>query len=109
MPALTPCCRRFALFLEGLASAVVRPDEGAQSHFVACVNEPLRSCGVALRETDSEGGYPFVAEVNGVVVLENGESGLQQRSPQQIGGEQIVAAVAEEYLGRWRSHGRKGS
>ncbi len=48
--------RRFALFLEGLASADVRPDEAAQRHFVACVNEPLRSCGVELRETGSEGG-----------------------------------------------------
>ncbi|MFT3815774.1 MAG: hypothetical protein QM740_20810 [Acidovorax sp.] len=38
--------RRFVLFLEGLASADVRPDEAAQHHFVACVNEPLHSCGV---------------------------------------------------------------
>lgn len=50
--------RRFALFLEGLASADVRPDEAAQRHFVDYVNEPLRSCGVELRETGSEGGYP---------------------------------------------------
>ncbi|MFP3681778.1 hypothetical protein SB725_32340, partial [Pseudomonas sp. SIMBA_041] len=41
--------RRFALFLEGLASADVRPDEAAQRHFVACVNESLRNCGVELR------------------------------------------------------------
>jgi very-short-patch-repair endonuclease len=50
--------RRFALFLEGLASADVRPEESEQRHFVACVNEPLRACGVELRETGSEGGYP---------------------------------------------------
>lgn len=50
--------RRFALFLEGLASADVRPDEAAQRRFVACVNVPLRSCGVELRETGMEGGYP---------------------------------------------------
>jgi len=56
--------RRFALFLEGLASADVRPDEAAQRHFVACVNEPLRSCGVELRETDSEGGYPVFSLVS---------------------------------------------
>lgn len=56
--------RRFALFLEGLASADVRPDEAAQRHFVACVNEPLRSCGVELRETDSEGGYPIFSLVS---------------------------------------------
>ena len=56
--------RRFALFLEGLASADVRPDEAAQRHFVACVNEPLRSCGVELRETGSEGGYPVFSLVS---------------------------------------------
>nr|AGV05241.1 hypothetical protein [Bordetella holmesii] len=50
--------RRFALFPEGMASADVRPDEAAQRHFVACVNEPLRGCNVELRETDLEGGYP---------------------------------------------------
>ncbi len=56
--------RRFALFLEGLASADVRPDEAAQRHFVACINEPLRSCGVELRETDFEGGYPTFSLVS---------------------------------------------
>ncbi len=56
--------RRFALFLEGLASADVRPDEAAQHHFVACVNEPLRNCGVELRETGSEGGYPTFSLVS---------------------------------------------
>lgn len=56
--------RRFALFLEGLAAADVRPDEAAQRRFVACVNEPLRSCGVELRETDSEGGYPIFSLVS---------------------------------------------
>jgi very-short-patch-repair endonuclease len=56
--------RRFALFLEGLASADVRPDEAAQRHFVACVNESLRNCGVELRETDSEGGYPVFSIVS---------------------------------------------
>ncbi|GEM_PF-3450689 len=50
--------RRFALFLEGLASADVRPDEAAQRRFVACVNIPLQGCGVELRETGTEGGYP---------------------------------------------------
>ncbi|WP_241739653.1 hypothetical protein [Burkholderia pseudomallei] len=56
--------RRFALFLEGLASADVRPDEAAQRYFVACVNESLRNCGVELRETDSEGGYPVFSMVS---------------------------------------------
>lgn len=56
--------RRFAMFLEGLASADVRPDEVAQHHFVACVNEPLRSYGVELRETGAEGGYPVFSLVS---------------------------------------------
>ena len=56
--------RRFALFLEGLASADVRPDEAAQRRFVQIVNEPLRRCGVELRECDSEGGYPVFAIVS---------------------------------------------
>lgn len=56
--------QRFALFLEGLASADVLPDEGAQRHFVACVNEPLRGCGVELRETGSEDGYPIFSLVS---------------------------------------------
>lgn len=56
--------RRFALFLEGLASADVRPEEASQRYFVACVNESLRSCGVELRETGSEGGYPVFSMVS---------------------------------------------
>ena len=44
--------------LEGQASADARPDETAQRHFVACVNKPRRRCGVELRKTGSEGGYP---------------------------------------------------
>ncbi len=56
--------RRFALFLEGQASADVRPDEAAQRDFVACVNESLRNRGVELRETDSEGGYPVFSMVS---------------------------------------------
>lgn len=55
--------QRFALFLEGLASADVRPDEAAQRHFIACVNGPLSNCGVELRETGSEGGYPIFSLV----------------------------------------------
>ncbi|WP_258397471.1 AbiJ-related protein [Paraburkholderia unamae] len=55
--------RRFALFLEGLVSPDVRPDEAAQRHIVACINEPLRACGVELRETGTEGGYPVFSLV----------------------------------------------
>lgn len=50
--------RRFCLFLEGLASSEVRPDEAAQRRFAALVNKPLRRCGIELRETGTEGGYP---------------------------------------------------
>src|SRR5690606_36484344 len=56
--------QRFALFLEGLASADVHVDEPAQRHFVTCVNGALHSCGVELRETGSEGGYPTFSLVS---------------------------------------------
>jgi very-short-patch-repair endonuclease len=49
---------RFALFLEGLASSDVRPEASSQRRFVEIVNEPLRRCGVEMRETDSKDGYP---------------------------------------------------
>lgn len=56
--------RRFALFLEGLASSDVRPDEADQRHFVQIVNGPLRGCGVEMRESDTEGGYPVFTVVS---------------------------------------------
>lgn len=56
--------RRFALFLEGLASSDVRPDEPSQRQFVKTVNDHLRGCGVELRETGTEGGYPVFAVVS---------------------------------------------
>jgi very-short-patch-repair endonuclease len=55
--------RRFAQFVEGLASPDVRPDEPAQLHFVETVNWVLRGCGVELRETGSAGGYPVFTVV----------------------------------------------
>jgi very-short-patch-repair endonuclease len=61
--ALESSDRRFALFLEGLASADVRPDETAQRCFVDIVNGALRPCGVEMRETDTEGGYPVFTVV----------------------------------------------
>lgn len=73
--------RRFALFLEGLASADVRPDEAAQRHFVACVNEALRDCGVELRETDSEGGYPVFSMVLSHVAAKGRPKNLIFASP----------------------------
>ncbi len=51
--------KRFALFIEGLSSPDVRPDEGAQRSFVQLVNKPLGAGGIELRETSSEGGYPL--------------------------------------------------
>lgn len=51
--------KRFALFLEGLASAEVIPDEPAQRSFVNAVNPHLRAIGVELRETGADGGYPL--------------------------------------------------
>lgn len=73
--------RRFALFLEGLASADVRPDEAAQRHFVACVNKTLRDCGVELRETDSEGGYPVFSMVSSHAAVKGRPKNLIFASP----------------------------
>jgi very-short-patch-repair endonuclease len=63
--------RRFASFLEGLASSDVRPDEASQRQFVDLVNVPLRACGVELRETDTDGGYPVFT----VVPIDAGRAG----------------------------------
>jgi very-short-patch-repair endonuclease len=56
--------RRFCLFLEGLASADVRPNEPEQRRFAALVNNGLQRCGAELRETDAEGGYPVFRVVS---------------------------------------------
>lgn len=50
--------RRFALFIEGLASCKVRPDEPAQRNFVKLVNSVIRGYGLELRESGTDGGYP---------------------------------------------------
>ncbi|MDH6522115.1 hypothetical protein [Streptomyces sp. SAI-090] len=49
---------RFARFLEGAVSADVLLDEPAQRHLVDAINEQLRSAGIELRETGTDGGYP---------------------------------------------------
>ena len=54
---------RFALFLEGLASADVIPDEPAQRRFVGSVNPHLRAVGIELRDTDNRHGYPVFSIV----------------------------------------------
>ncbi len=56
--------RRFALFIEGLASADVLLDEPAQRAFVGTANNILHRCGVELRETASVGGYPVFQVVS---------------------------------------------
>jgi len=50
--------RRFALFLEGLASPGIRPDESSQRSFAATVNGALAGTSIELREVGSEGGFP---------------------------------------------------
>jgi len=73
--------RRFALFLEGLASADVRPDEAMQRRFVACVNEPLHRCGIELRETGAEGGYPVFSLTSLHAATRGGPKNLIFASP----------------------------
>lgn len=68
--------RRFALFLEGLASSEVLVDEAAQRDFVSAVNQVLLACSVELREVTTEGGYPVFT----VVSKQTGSS----RSPKNL-------------------------
>ena len=55
---------RFAMFLEGLVSADVIPDEPVQRRIVNTVNPHLRSVGTELRETGIDGGYPIFGVVS---------------------------------------------
>lgn len=50
--------QRFGRFVEGLASAEVRPDVDAQRAFVGCANRILVQCAAELRETGIREGYP---------------------------------------------------
>jgi AbiJ N-terminal domain 3 len=61
--------KRFALFLEGLVSAEVRPDESSQRRFVELVNKAIKESGAELRETDSKDGYPLftLVRIHGAV------------------------------------------
>lgn len=56
--------KRFALFLEGLASADVVPDVETQRQFVAAINPHLDRVGAELRETGDDGGYPMFSLVS---------------------------------------------
>jgi len=51
--------RRFALFIEGVVSPEVQTDEARQRTLAGRINQVLRPCGVELRVTDSDGGYPL--------------------------------------------------
>lgn len=55
--------RRFTLFLEGLVSSDIRPDEAGQRRLVEKLNVQMRVCGAELRETGTEGGYPVFTTV----------------------------------------------
>jgi len=68
--------RRFGLFLEGLASPAVLPEEGAQRAFVATVNGRLASAGATLAESGDDGGYPLFRIVS--------TSAARSRSPKNI-------------------------
>lgn len=50
--------RRFGLFLEGLSSSAVLPDESTQRNFVENVNKQLSGTGAKLEECGEDGGYP---------------------------------------------------
>ena len=56
--------RRFCIFIEGLASAELRPDETSQREFVAAVNAGLQGKGVELREVGTDGGFPVFRFAN---------------------------------------------
>jgi len=50
--------KRFALFLEGLVSADILPDESAQRRVAAVLNQHLNAAGLVLRENGEADGYP---------------------------------------------------
>ena len=56
--------KRFALFLEGLASADVVLDVETQRQFVAAINPYLDRVGAEVRETGDDGGYPVFSLVS---------------------------------------------
>jgi hypothetical protein len=51
--------KRFALFIEGATSPDVQTDEARQRMLAEKTNQVLRPCGVELRETGEDGGYPL--------------------------------------------------
>jgi very-short-patch-repair endonuclease len=61
--ALDATDRRFALFLEGMASPEVRPDEQSQREFAAKLTHLLEPAGAEMRETGERDGYPVFSLV----------------------------------------------
>ncbi|MEW9267864.1 hypothetical protein AB1207_24250 [Kineococcus endophyticus] len=57
--ALNAGDRRFALFLQALASHRVCPDETHQQAMVAVLNPALARAGVRMEQTGEDGGYPI--------------------------------------------------
>jgi len=55
---------RFAMFLEGLASADVQVDVAAQQQVVDAMNAVLSTCGAEMRETAELGDYPVFTLVS---------------------------------------------
>ncbi|MBA3019830.1 hypothetical protein [Propionicimonas sp.] len=50
--------RRFGLWLEGLVSPEVLPNEGAQGELVTLINPPLQRSGLVLEVVGTSDGYP---------------------------------------------------
>lgn len=50
--------KRFCLFMEGLASGEVRPEESEQRKFVLALESILKSCGTNFIEEEGDDGYP---------------------------------------------------
>ena len=61
--ALGSSDRRFALFIQGLLSGSINPDEGRQRVLVDAVTPALSRAGLKIIETGSRGGYPEFAIV----------------------------------------------
>jgi hypothetical protein len=61
--ALRSSDRRFALFIQGLLSGSVNPDEGFQRVLVDAVTPALSRAGLKIIESGSRGGYPEFAIV----------------------------------------------
>ncbi len=61
LDALNSSDRRFALFLEGLLSGSVNPDEQRQRNLAAALAGPLARASLTLVEGPAVGGYPTFA------------------------------------------------